>query len=149
MERHLRITGHLFFLIFFIFAIVWRYERVLYMDTAYQLFKIINYSHFNIEASRYSTVITQLLPLAGVKLHWPLKWLFVSYSVSFVLVYYIVYLLCVYTFRNTAAGLAIVLVLCLCIRQSFFHIVTETHQALVYSCLFFAWLMHQHPAAWR
>ncbi|MDP2336109.1 MAG: hypothetical protein Q8N05_06605 [Bacteroidota bacterium] len=68
--------------------------------------------------------------------------LIITYSVSFIALYYIVFLLCIKLLKNTAAGLSIVLILILCISESFFYPVTETHQSLVFSVLLFAILQY-------
>lgn len=139
-NKLLVLTGHLFFLIYFLFAVFYAKERVLFVDSAYQFFKIINFEDFNIEAGRFSAVITQIPLLTAVKLHLPLNWLLLIFSLSFPLLYYLIYLISVYLFKQPAAGILLCLSLCITIRHSFFHVVTETHQAIAYSCLFFAWL---------
>jgi hypothetical protein len=135
-----RITGHLFFLILLVLAGIFYKERILYADSAFYIFKIINFSKFNVEAGRVGALLTQVLPLSAVKLGLPLKSVILSYSLSFPLIYFLVYLISVYLIRNDAGGLVIILVLVLGIRHSFYHTVTETHQGLVYAVLLFAWL---------
>jgi hypothetical protein len=117
-------------------------ERVLYADSAYQFFKIINFEKFNIEAGRYSAILTEIIPLLAVKLGVDLPILILSFSVSFVLIYYLVYLVCVYFFKDLSAGILLLFLLVLGIRSSFFHPVTETHQGIVYSGLFIAWVFN-------
>jgi hypothetical protein len=135
-----RMTGHLFFLVMIVLAVVFHRERMLYADSAWYVFKIVNFSKLNVEAGRSSAIITQLLPLIFVRQELPLKFVILAYSVSFFLVYYLVYIICVYAFRNEAAGLVILLVLVLGIRHNFYHPVQETLQGLVYTVLLFAWL---------
>ena len=134
--------GHASFIVLFIFSVYFFRERVLFSDTAFQFFKIVNFEKINIEASRYGAIIPQLPVILAMKLGASLKGLTILYSVSFILIYYIVFLTCVYLLKNLAAGLSVIFVLILCISQSFFHPVTETHQSLAYSALFYAILQY-------
>ena len=136
--KKLRIAGHLFFLAYFLMALFYYKEIMLYSDNAFQCFKLVNFGTFNVEASRYSTFFVQLIPLVAVKLHLPLKIILPLYSVSFPVLYYSVYLLCVYGIGSDAAGILMILTLSLCTRQSFYYAFTETFQALVYCVLFYA-----------
>ena len=134
--------GHLSFILLFILSFLFFKERVLFSDTAFQYFKIINFEKLNIEASRYGAILPELPILVAMKLGANLKWLTIIYSGSFILLYYLVFLCCVYFLKNVPAGLSVVVVLILCISQSFFHPVTETHQSLVFSILVYAILQY-------
>lgn len=136
------ILGHLSFMALFLASVYFYKERILFADSAFQFFKIINFEKFNVEAARYGSVLPEIPLLMAVKLGLNLKMLTIIYSVSFIGLYYLVYILCVHWLKNPKAGLAVVLTLILCISQSFFHPVTETHQSLVYSVLLFAILQY-------
>ena len=84
-DRINRILGHVVFGVLLVFAVVWAYARVFYIDSAYQLFDIINTGTFSVNDGRYAMVISQLLPLLCLKLHLPLPVIAVAYSLSFVL----------------------------------------------------------------
>jgi len=129
-------TGHLSFAIILIFAAVFYKERIFFSDSAFQFFKIVNFEKINIEASRYGAVIPQLPVLLAIKFGFNLKYLTITYSLSFVLLYYFVFIFCVHWLKHLAAGFSLIIVLVLCISQSFYHPVTETHQSLVF-CIFF------------
>jgi len=137
-----RVAGHIFFGLLFILACVLFKERILYADSAWYTFRIINDQGFDIESGRYSAFLTQIIPLLAVRMELPLGFVILGFSISFVIIYYGVYLISVYLLRNSVAGVAIMLVLVLGIRHSFFHSVTETHQAVVYIILLFAWLYY-------
>lgn len=140
MRKKLEILGHLIFLVLIILSIVFYKHRILNYDTSYQLTKIINNEFFNIEAARFSTIITQIIPLIGIYLGLELQWILILFSVSFVLVYYLVYLIVVYGLKKKELGILIPIVLIWNVKDNFFYTVTETHQALVYAVLFHAWL---------
>jgi len=140
--RNYRIIGHSFFALLFLLAAIFYLERILYADSAFYLFKMIHFEQLNPETGRFSAVLTQLLPLAAIQFGLSLKTIIFLFSVSFILIYYGVYLLSVYVLKSDVAGMAILLALVLGIRHSFFHPVTETHQAVIYSLIFYAWLNH-------
>lgn len=137
------LLGHLSFAVLFILSILFYKERILFADSAFQFFKIVNFEKINIEASRYGAILPQLPVLLAIKLGVNLKWLTLIYSTSFILLYYIVFNICTYLLKNIVGGLAIVLTLILCISQSFFHPVTETHQSLVFSVLLYSILEYK------
>lgn len=136
------ILGHLSFLILLIASVYYFKERTLYSDSAFQLFKIINFEKINVEAYRYGAILPQLPILLAVKLGVSLKLIIITFSAGFIALYYIIFLLCIKLLKNTAAGLSIIFTLILCISESFFFPVTETQQSLVFSILLFAILQY-------
>lgn len=136
------VLGHLSFFMLLLGAVYFYKERILFADSAFQFFKIVNFEKINIEAARYGAILPEFPLLLAMKLGFGLKMLLIIYSVSFIGLYYLVFLLCLKAFKNVPAALSIVLILILCISESFFHAVTETHQSLVFSILLFAILQH-------
>jgi hypothetical protein len=132
------IAGHACFMILLLLSVFYYKERIAFFDNVFYLFKIVNFGKINIEAGRYGAFLSQLPLLAGLKLHLSLKNLMLIYSISFILIYYLVYIICVHPLNNLAAGLSIVFIMLLCIKQSFYHPTQESHQGLVYSALLFA-----------
>lgn len=134
----LKMSGHFYFLILLLFSIYFYKERILFTDSAFQFFKIINFEKINIEASRYGAILPQLPVLLLSKWGLDIKLLTITFSASFILLYYTIYIIAVHKLKSIEAGFAILLVLTVCISQSFFHPVTETHQSLVFSVLLYA-----------
>jgi len=137
------LLGHLSFLVLLVASVYYYKERILYSDSAYQLFKIINFEKINVEAYRYGAILPELPVLIAMKLGFSLKSLVIIFSVAFVALYYIVFLFCIKLLKNTPAALSIILVLIMCINESFFFPVTETQQSLVFSILLFAILQYE------
>jgi len=135
-------TGHCSFLVLLVLSIIYYKERVVFIDTIFQFFKIVNFEKFNIEAGRFSTFVSQIPLLLAIKANVGLKSLMWIYSISFIILFYGIFVLCTHTLKNTVAGITIVFIFLLCIRQSFYHSSTETHQALLYSALLFALLYY-------
>ena len=128
-------SGHLFFFVLLLFSIYFYKERILFTDSAFQYFKIINFEKINIEASRYGAILPQLPTVLFSKLGLNIKLLPIIFSCSFVLLYYAIYVITVHLLKNAETGFIILLVLTACISQSFFHPVTETHQS---PCFYYA-----------
>jgi len=134
--------GHLSFLILLIASVYYFKERILYADSAFQLFKIIHFEKINVEAFRYGAILPELPVLLAVKLGVSLKLLIITFSAAFIALYYIIFLLCIKPLKNTAAGLSVILTFIMCIGKSFFFPVTETQQSLVFCVLLFAILQY-------
>lgn len=136
------ILGYLSFVLLCLASVYFYKERILFADSAFQFFKIINFEKINVEAYRYGAVLPEIPVILAIKLGFNLKLLTIIFSVSFIFLYFIIFLICIKLLKNTSAGLSIVLILIICISQSFFHPVTETHQSLVFSVLVFAILQY-------
>jgi len=132
------ITGHITFLLLISLSVIYYKERILFFDNVFYLFKIINFEKFNTEAGRYGAFLSQIPVLAALKAGMSLKSLLLIYSISFILIYYVVFMLCTHVLKNVVAGFSIVFVLVLCMQQGFYHPTHESHQALIYSLLFYS-----------
>ncbi len=137
INKALIIAGHIAFLVLLYFSYHFYIERILFFDNPFYLFKIIDFEKINIEADRYGAFISQIPVLLGLKAGLPLKYLMMIYSASFILLFYLIFIICVHLLKNLAAGLTVVFILILCLKQGFFHITQECHQGLVYSALLF------------
>lgn len=135
-----RTWGHLMFLVLFVLAVVYYLERTIFVDPCYAVFNLIYYKSYIVEAGRTTAVYPQTLALLAIRWGWPLKSVLAVYSVSFILLYYIIYLVIAYIFRLRRLALAVPLALLLGVKYSFFWISTETHQAVAYTILFYAFL---------
>jgi hypothetical protein len=135
-----KLLGQLMFLVLFFMAIFYYLERTVFVDPCYAVFNILYYHDYVCEAGRHAAVIPQTLALLGIRMQLPLKVILMIYSISFILLYYIIFLVIAYGFKLDRIALAVPLLLMLGVKYSFFWISTETHQALVYTVLFYAFL---------
>jgi len=133
-------AGHLIFLGLLILSGCFFIERMLYADTAYYLFQMVNNEKLFIEHHRYSMILLQLLPVMAMKLHLTLKTVILVYSCSIIIVYYSIFCIAVFWLRNYSAGLIMAFILILGVRENFYLPITETHICLVISTLLFAWV---------
>jgi hypothetical protein len=133
-DQFLIITG---FILLAIFSIVFAKERIVNSDAAFYLFKLINFEHFNIEHGRYSAFISQLIISASIKAGIGIKWLIVIYSLSFVILFFLIFLLLQKILKNKAAGLTLLLLIIAGVSHINYRPVSESTQGLVYSLILF------------
>ncbi len=133
----------LFFIFLILFSLFFAKERIINSDAGFYFFKLVNFGHFNIEHGRYSAFISQLPVLAGIKLGLNLKSLLYIYSVSFIVLFWLVYILIRNGMKNKGAALALVMVIAVGATHSNYRPVSESTQGLVYALLLFAILFAQ------
>jgi hypothetical protein len=139
MKKYLIILGHLSLLITALLAVIFYKERVFFVDPGQQLFEMINEGGYKIFVKRYSMAINQTIPLIAIKLGLSLKTIVIAYSLSFIAIFYLCFVISVYNFKNVAAGLAIAWAP-LFIRLAFGHSISEAWLGVAYSVLFYALL---------
>lgn len=141
MPRFYRWIGHFSFLTILIFSILWMFARVCNIDGAYQIFQMVNSESFSINDGRYGMIVSQLLPLAAIHCHLPLNIVMMLYSVSFVLLAYLLYLSTLYLLGEERIAFCMVLVF-LCMRVTFLHVLSETFQLMFFGMYTYALLAH-------
>jgi hypothetical protein len=138
-ENKYLILGHLTFFALLIFSIIFAKERVIYVDSAAQIFGSIEKEGFEIFVQRYSMYLFQLLPVLAIKLHLPLSVVVYSYSISAPVIGYLLWLITVYFLKDQKAGIFMLFVM-LGISQTFFHAISETFQLMFLASFLYAWL---------
>ena len=131
--------AHGVFLFWFAYAAFFFFE-IMTLDTSFLIFKIICYDTFSIQASRYAAFVTQIIPLAFINLNFGLKTILISYSVSFVLVFYVIFLICLYVLSSLRAGIAATFVTFLGISETSLYAGTEIHFGMMSAVLFYGFL---------
>ena len=135
-----RLAGHLTFLVLFILSSLFYLERTIFIDAAYQTFNLIQAKGFQTYAGRFGVVLSEIIPLIAIKLGMGLEQILFIVSITATLIPYLVFMVCSSILRSDAAGFTVVLIMILCVRNSFYLIGTEATQALVCSMLLLAWL---------
>ena len=138
--------GHLTFLTMLVFSLVWMFPRVCYMDSAFQVFGLINSGSFTINDGRCSMVVSELLPLLFLKLHLPLSGIIAAYSVSFVLIGYGCYIAVQHLLKDYGTALAMLFPF-LCMNHTFLHGISETFQLIFAAALLYALLAYRRRSA--
>ena len=100
---------HALFGVFFVMAF-YLYKERLFVDCGYYIFYAINDQFFRVDHHRYVLAISQLLPLIGMYAGAGLKSILITYSLSHVLFYYVLFLIVEYRFNDLGAGAAILLI---------------------------------------
>lgn len=100
---------HALFAVLFVMAF-YLYRERLFVDCGYYIFYTINDQFFRVDHHRFVLAISQLLPLAEVYLGAGLKTILVTYSLSHVLFYYVLFLVVVHRLHDLTAGAAILLI---------------------------------------
>ncbi len=143
----LRKMGYLFWMVLLIFSVLYYEERAIFMDGAFQLFEVLNYGSFQIYAHRFTSVLTQAVPLLFSKLGLPLQWSLLSYSISFIVLYGFIYHLIVRYLKNDLLGWVMIFFFSLLVFESFYYPVAELKLGIAFVLLFFAILLkYPQPA---
>jgi hypothetical protein len=130
--------GILFFGTLFCFAWLCFKERMLNYDPAFFSFRILQDKNYDIELGRWGSVISQALPLWFLKLGCSLETFLRVYSVSFILIYYIIFLFISLFLKNARASVVLMFTLCLAFRHAFYYSTAELYQGLAISVLVMA-----------
>lgn len=139
-DRVLRWIGHLFFGLLLLMSLLYYQERLLHFDAANYTFQLLYFADFYIGHGRWISAPTQLLPLLAIKMGASLRTVLLIYSASFILFYYLIYLLIVYGFRQAKVGLFLALALCLTMRYKFYGPVGEVILSIGSVALLLGWL---------
>ena len=86
------------------------FKERLYADAAYYAFFTVNKGWFHIEHGRTVLALSQVLPLIGYYLGFPLKVLLVLWSFGHELFFYLLFLIILYPLKDRAGAFALLLV---------------------------------------
>lgn len=130
-KTKIRVIGHIFFVIYFLLALVFYKERTIFIDCADFSFDLIQSKNFVFPLGRWSSFFTQIIPLFALKLGVSLELFLKTYSLSIALFYYAVYLVIAYSFKNNEKLIAVyLLTICLTVRNTFYFSIAELPQGL-------------------
>jgi hypothetical protein len=129
------IAGLCAMIVLLVGAFVFYKERVLFADSSFIAFNVINNKSLCIQEHRYGSFITQLAPFLGQKLHLPLRSLLIGYSASFNIFYCFVAALLIFVFRQYRLAILMSLYYFLFVSMSYFWPNDEIHQAVAWMFL--------------
>ena len=150
-DKLVYIFGLITFLGLGILSLVFYKERTVFTDTAFHLFFILKDSDFAFQNFRYGAIFTQAIPLLTSKWGWALQNILIAYSVGFIVLYTFAFFLLSKVLDNTKLGLGFVLFSVLMVTDSFYWLVSELPQGVVFVFLFFAFLVKNkriHQTDW-
>lgn len=117
-------------------SIVYAKERVIFSDTAVYMFDLVRTRHFVVPTNRFISILSQLLPRAGLGLGLPLQAIVVLYSVNLILIPVGSAMLVRYLFKQAGLALAILLFCIIMGSSLFYYPVSEFQMGL---CLLFVY----------
>ncbi len=129
------ITG--LFILFLVAAAVFAFERVLFADASFILFRIINTGSLQIQEHRYGSFVTQGVPWLAAAIKLPLQAVVVLYSISFPLFYLATVLLLLYRFRQKELAVLMSFYFLLFVSDTWFWMNNEVHQGTAWMFLQF------------
>jgi len=105
-------------------------ERVIFVDTSYTIFYLIKDGFFRIESYRFGDALSQVLPLLCIKAGLPLGNILLSYSLSFMIYYFMCYVMCGFVFGRYDMAMVILLLNTLFVSETFYWIPSEVPQGM-------------------
>lgn len=139
-NRIIIISGIITFTYLLILSQIFFKERTCFVDMSFILFNIIKDQSLAIQVYRFGSVVTQIFPLAGVWLGFSLETIMRLYSASFIIWYFVVFLICVFVFRKPKHGLLMLLFATLMVSDTFYWITNEQLQGIAFCILLFAFI---------
>ncbi len=123
-------------LVLAVFSLYTYQERMLFIDSAWITFNIINTESFVFAEHRYGAFITQMFPLIGTYMGLSLKTILLCYSLSFYLFYLGSALLLGFLFRQRWLAVLLALYLTLFVSDVYYWPNNEVHQGITWMFLF-------------
>lgn len=136
MLGKVRIIGTIVYVLMLFMSLFFFLERTAFVDIAYHLFHIIKDSDFAIQNYRFVAFFTQLFPLVSSKLGLDLEMIMKLYSASFVILYFMVFLLLL-KLKEWKYALGLLLLNTLMVSHTFYWIQSELQQGLSMLILYF------------
>jgi len=140
LTKLLFIIANIFFIVSALFSVYYYKERCLYIDSAFQIFKMLNSESFNFEAGRYGVFLTQIIPLLSIKFGLSLKSFLIITSFNFIVINYLVFLLCYFLVNEKSVAFIIPTTLIICVSFGFFYTITEVYQSIIFLIALYAWI---------
>jgi len=135
----------IFFIVFFFLSIFFFLERTVFIDIAYHTFYLIKNQAF-VPNYRFGAALSQILPLLTIKLGLPLNYVLVAYSISFVLLYLLIFLIITVLLKNIQLGWVLIGYLTLLMSDTFYWVQSEYQQGCALCLLFFGILLYQQKS---
>lgn len=138
MSKNTFYIGNAIYTSLFILAILFYVERTAFVDISFHLFYILKDEYFAIQNFRFGSVFTQAFPLFAYYLSLPLKYIMLTYSVGFALIYWIHFNI---QFRlGYKFGLVMLMLSILMVNDTFYWIQSELPQGLAMLTLLLAYI---------
>lgn len=142
----IQVMGFLFYAFLFFLAWYFYKERMIAYDSANYSLRMEQTGTFFLPHARWGSVFTQAIPLLALKSGCSLAFFLKSYSVSFILLDYLLFLACTLIFKNNKAGIAMLLSMSLGFRWMFYYTISELLTGMAFAILLYAVVASIRPA---
>ena len=136
-KRFVFFAGLLAFAAQLYLAYTYYLERTATYDPAFFSFLMIDSGDFEAVLGRYGTYLSQFLPWVTMKLGGDLESFLRSYSLSFIVLYVLFFLITLFVVKSRKAALAMVLCCTVSYHYSFYYSTAELYQGLALLCLLY------------
>lgn len=140
LSDRLQLAGLLVFGYLIVLAVIFCKERMIQFDSANYVFEMELFRDYVLPHGRWSSVLSQTIPLLLLKAGCSLKIFLVAYSVNLVAVWYGVFLVSTLVFKNRNAGIVLLFAMTAGFAWMFYYAISElltgmTMSLLLYSAL--------------
>lgn len=132
-----RIVPHLPWFVLFAMA-AYLYKARIFADSGFYVSQFVNNQSFWIECNRIVLGISQIIPLMGVWAGLEIRYVFILYSLSHVVFFYLLFLFVYYGLRDRRSGLLMILAQTVGIMYSFFTPMFELYYGVPLLITFYA-----------
>lgn len=136
--------GLISFGIILVFSVFFYQERTLFLDNAFQVFLMIVDGNIVVNADRWPATIVRFLPFLFIKIKAPLKWVLLSFSISYWLYHFIIFLIVRYGLKERVLSLLQLSTVTIPLVHSFFWCNSELNLAMSLLILTFALYKKNH-----
>lgn len=139
-----RNIGLISYSIFLCFAIYFYQERTLFLDNAFQVFLMIVDGNIVVNADRWPATIVRFLPFAFIKTQAPLQLVLLSFSLSYWLFHFAIFLMLSYGLKDKTLGLLQLSTATIPLMHSFYWCNSELNLAISVLLLTYAFYKKRH-----
>ena len=147
MYKRSYLSGIVAYVVLLVFALWFYKERIIFLDTAFSLFHIIQNNSFTIPVYRFGNVFNQWLPVLAIKTHMPLDSAVLSYSFGYMLYYFMCYLISGSVLKQYKLALVILVLNLLFVTDTFYWVTSELAQSIALLIVALAFARSKLPAA--
>ena len=119
-------------------ALVYYRERTILLDASYALFHMLMENGYSIEFHRFPDAIVQTLPLWASRAGWSLTAVMKLYSLSFVLFFFVCYVITGSVLKRKELALVILLLNTALVTETFFYTPSQLPQGIAFLIMLFA-----------
>ncbi len=128
------------YVVLLVLAVVYYLERIVFIDAACSVFYMAKDSNFAVQIYRFGDGFARIFPLLCIKAKLPLTLVSIAFSVGFVSVFLVCYLICGILLKRYRFALVILLVNILFLSDAFYWPTAQSPQAIALTMVLFSLL---------